>query len=481
MERNQNQLHVKESVLAEISEVKALLSTRTLPASQPFGQQHISDSPEDARNLSESFQRLAPLLDNLKKEADTTVSNQRLLEQLHFAHLHTRRDNIAKAHRKTFEWILEPPENLEHTRVKFVEWLRCGDGTFWIQGKAGSGKSTLMKFITQHPPTTQYLREWAGPNKLVVASHYFWAAGTELQKSQEGLLRSLLFELLRACPELIAPIRDKLLAEGRLVTTAGKVILSRVALLCIFEELMTHSMSTRFCFFIDGLDEYTGVPEDLLGLVDKLSRDSNIKICLSSRPHAEFVRKFEKDKESLLKLEDLTKEDIREYVKSRLNEDERYRELVMVNSEYETITEQVVKRAQGVFLWVSLVVRSLLEGAQHYDSLNDMQKRLDTLPTDLEDLFKHMLQSISPMYLPQAAWTFQIALAARGPLGLRIYEFAERIIRQPRYALDLQADSFSDLDELNRSLEQLRCRLDARCKGLLEVVPTPPDEAYLCA
>lgn len=35
----------------------------------------------------------------------------------------------------------------------FVAWLEEGDGLYWIAGKAGSGKSTLMKYIASHPST----------------------------------------------------------------------------------------------------------------------------------------------------------------------------------------------------------------------------------------------------------------------------------------------------------------------------------------
>ena len=47
------------------------------------------------------------------------------------------------------------------------------------------------------------LSEWAAPRGLGLAEHYFWSAGTDIQRSEEGLLRSLLFELMRQMPSLI--------------------------------------------------------------------------------------------------------------------------------------------------------------------------------------------------------------------------------------------------------------------------------------
>lgn len=53
-----------------------------------------------------------------------------------------RLEHIAVAERHTFEWIFEDE------RLGFTDWLRHGEGIFWISGKPASGKSTLMKFST---------------------------------------------------------------------------------------------------------------------------------------------------------------------------------------------------------------------------------------------------------------------------------------------------------------------------------------------
>jgi hypothetical protein len=89
------------------------------------------------------------------------------------------------------------------SNVRLGEWLRSGDKIYWIGGKAGSGKFTLMKFLCDHPRTKQELCEWAGQKQVVMASFFFWITGNEIQKSQNGLFQSLLFEILRQCPSMI--------------------------------------------------------------------------------------------------------------------------------------------------------------------------------------------------------------------------------------------------------------------------------------
>ena len=44
----------------------------------------------------------------------------------------------------------------------FMNWLSGGKGIFHIAGKLGSGKSTLMKFLCDHPRAKAKLERWAG-------------------------------------------------------------------------------------------------------------------------------------------------------------------------------------------------------------------------------------------------------------------------------------------------------------------------------
>ena len=61
-----------------------------------------------------------------------------------------------------------------------------------------------MKFIAENEQTKTSLGEWVGNKTLVIASFFFWNASTHhSQKSQRGLLRTILYQILRQCPELI--------------------------------------------------------------------------------------------------------------------------------------------------------------------------------------------------------------------------------------------------------------------------------------
>jgi len=61
-----------------------------------------------------------------------------------------------------------------------------------------------MKYIWMQRLTRVNLSSWAQESELCIAHFYFWDLGTEkLQKSQLGLFRSLLLQILRGLPSLI--------------------------------------------------------------------------------------------------------------------------------------------------------------------------------------------------------------------------------------------------------------------------------------
>jgi len=69
---------------------------------------------------------------------------------------------------------------------------------------------------------------------------------------------------------------------------------------------------------------------------------------------------------------------------------------------------EVLCKAEGVFLWVNLVVKSLLKGLGQRDSISDLMRRLEVLPDDLESLYEHMLQSTDSNYKVESSKLFQL-------------------------------------------------------------------------
>ncbi|KGO76158.1 hypothetical protein PITC_091830 [Penicillium italicum] len=415
-------------------------------------------------------------------KASEKVSKQtRLLDSLSYRAIEERQSQIRESYAQTFEWVFDtqlPPNN--SSQCSILEWQKTGNGIYWVSGKAGSGKSTLMKFLSSHKLTRTALRSWAGNDQLVTASFFFWNSGTTLQKSQEGLLRSLLHEILQKHPILIEEVFPSESHEEIEKSTNDTFtnMWSRTRLIDAFFRLASSKISSfKFCFFIDGLDEYHGDHVELVNLLCELVRcNQNVKLVVSSRPWNAFQVAFGDGKYSSLPLEDLTKNDISLYVQAKLGEHDTYRKYISEDSlRGIDLVHEVVSKANGVFLWVYLVVRSLQRGLDNEDRLTDLHRRLQAIPTDLEAYFRHMLENIDPLYKLDAAKCFDIALQSRRALTLLTFSFLDE--EDPvnmALASPIKPLKLSEIKSRHRAMAK---RINARCQDLLEITTEEPSSA----
>ncbi|UZP35202.1 hypothetical protein NXS19_003018 [Fusarium pseudograminearum] len=458
-------------VIRELKTQNAILEANTTKKLESIESQ-IQGIDLKKEGTSSTVNMIITHLNNLAAEAKHVKKHQDFLKSLRFREIKQRHSAIHDRHKDTFKWVFTKQE------TGFREWLQEGSGFFWVRGKPGSGKSTLMKFIATHGDTRSLLRNWGGGRRVVTASHFFWNAGLSMQKSLAGLFQTILYQVLKECPELI----DIIGSPQQESSTSGLYdSWDEKALFRAFEQLSSQkSLPLRFCFFIDGLDEYTagahrytGTFEELLSPLRVLASSSSIKICVSSRPWDAFDREFSHVKWQL-RLEDLTREDIRRYVKEELGVDPKFQKLSKVDPRCSEIKDIIVERARGVFLWVYLVVNSLKRGLLNDDYYADLQKRLDALPDDLQEYFEHMLQSIEKIYWDSTTRIFRTVIAAEQSLPSLAFELLDREMDDPDYALTMQASPLTDI-EIEAICKRSNTRLNARCGDLLYVTVDPTE------
>ncbi|KAI0449711.1 hypothetical protein F5B21DRAFT_33845 [Xylaria acuta] len=413
---------------------------------------YLTDVEETANRLSECL----PLQDELAKF-------QRILYTLQFQTRSVRHNSISEAHVTTFKWIFES---------RFSKWLRDGDGIFWISGKAGSGKSTMMKFIADHEISHKIAYEWAAPKPVVIACHYFWNPGTEMQRSQQGLLQTLLFDIFRQCPTLVPQVCPKRWGVAHKVGLGFDAAWTIPELSACLQEVAGKIDSTvRFCLFIDGLDEFSGNYVDLCQALQSLSESRHIKLCVSSRPWNVFQDFFGQNPDTTFSIHELTQEDIHRFAQSRLEIHPRWKACRMSKKAQNQLIQEITNKAEGVFLWAFLVTQSLREGLSNDDTMTDLQRRLRSLPADLEQLFKNLLNRVDPVYHEHMARIIQIARCAKSPLNLCLYYHHEKQSESEDYAYSrVQRLKISEYFE---ALELTRRRINSKTRGLLEVVFLP--------
>jgi hypothetical protein len=420
--------------------------------------------------------------DKLVEEGRRVATSAEVLQSLHFSSIRSRESSIKDAHRHTFEWVYNDHTN-PGSETQFVNWLRHGDGLFWYNGKAGSGKSTLMKYLCGNERTRDNLKFWAGEErKLVIASYFFWSGGNSMQKSQQGLLQSLLYQILKQNPDLIPKVCASRWKDSDNDSQYRNSWTLR-ELSETFQYLSSdeNSSSARFCFFVDGLDEYDthdGEHTELIEILRSLSRNSHIKLCVSSRPWNVFQKAFGNTTIPQLVLQDYTKLDIELYVKNKLEEDTRFLDLKDRDPRHHELTTGIVNKANGVFLWVFYVVRSLLRGLTDDNDISTLLDRLDHLPSDLEGYFRQMLISIEDVYQAEMAQLIQINVLAVQPLSVVALSFLGDITKNPNFALALKPQSLS-AEDMGLLVNKMKTHVNARCRDLLEVYVDPEEMHFL--
>jgi hypothetical protein len=140
--------------------------------------------------------------------------SEQILGSLALGSLFPRCDDVLDAHARTSDRVFlasrtGPQASVDREWSDFPAWLRDGGGLFWVHGGEASGKSSLMKNIASSPQTFDLLREWAATGdgtKLCSARFFFSPTGTTEQRSQSGLHRLMLYEILKAEPRLVPVI-----------------------------------------------------------------------------------------------------------------------------------------------------------------------------------------------------------------------------------------------------------------------------------
>jgi hypothetical protein len=386
--------------------------------------------------------------------------------------------------------------------------LESGSGIYHIAGKIGSGKSTLMKFLCKDPRTPVYLKKWTESKRLIFAKFFFWRPGNRLQNSIKGLYRSILDEILAQCPDLLSMILPDLLGEETKTVTESshKRNLDDDKIRNAFNRIINPPSCYEkycFCFFIDGLDEFEEtVEQDYIDLVSLLKQwvgsSDGIKTCLSSREYNVFSNSFDISRQ--IRLQDLTRDDIAAFTKSRLDLSDQF-----TAKSINDIVQSILSKADGVFLWVVLVVKSLRHSLSNGHRLSDLRRHLDTIPQNLTEMYTHLLDSIDESERYKSYCIFAVAIEMHkedtNSISSLIYDwdcfrfslfqycFLEDLLDDTEFMKILCSKSFRiEKGKIQGLLQNASLTLNGRCQSLLEIKGDrnfplgwrlPPLERYL--
>ncbi|QGI63985.1 hypothetical protein CEK26_007936 [Fusarium fujikuroi] len=492
----------------------------------------VEDRAKSAENkicqsMSQTIDQLRRELLDREQDKGFEKQYEQLLSSLSFPEMNSRKNKISNEYPGTFNWIFDPhawwqsdgdsssesgltdmtsqlSEHYQDCEAKstddprfdnFAYWLESDSNVFWVSGKPASGKSLLMKFLAFSRSTVEHLKVWC--SDFQVLTHFFWNPGQKLQRNVEGMVLSLLYQVLDGRPGLCRRLCEaqSSVRHKRSYSDWSLEELS-AALLWVLE-----SSSSAFCIFIDGLDEAEELqhlpwPEwTSAEVIHKLLKVDKIKLCASSREENAFCSFF--SGQSRLRIHQLNDCDITLFVKARLDI------CVLGRFGRDHLSHEIVKKAEGVFLWAALVVDSLNRAIRQGNvSIEMLQERIQQTPSELSTLYTDMWGRIGDdVYLRSirrtASLYFNLAIAAREVKDYLPYmnpfshpdTDAARMSSLVVMAAAAQDKPMADILSAGRIIttEELRARcsraegdLQWACRGLLEVTRTNDTSDYVC-
>jgi hypothetical protein len=419
--------------------------------------------------ISRGQNRLGKSIDKGFNDVSDSSSHQSFLQSLYFNDMFARQQSITPQSHGTYDWILSGDSPYKgrsdekwvlqdaELRGRLLRWLQSDQPLFWINGKAGSGKSSLMSFIESDKRTKAALETWARTRKLYTFSFFFWRPGLSLQKSIAGLLRSILHQVASAIPAVVPRVLSNRQSLTYTDWTQAKLL---DALKTAFSVCQNDANGAVF-LMIDGLDEFEGSYRHLLDAVMSFQSGSNIKLCVSSRPEATIMNKLERFPS--ISLQDLNYHDIQRYVAKQLESPG--------NTQVDLIWD-VTRRAEGVFLWAVLVCQSLVVGLDAGDDKETMKQRLSILPSGLMDLFNSMFSKIDGLHRKDLALYFALLKWERSPHP-EVFKVSIALVTtmlcKPPY------ESFQQFIDTCKTTHR---RISAQSKGLIQILrPNPMDNS----
>lgn len=482
----------------------------------------IMDGERLIRETNEGvgYQLLIGKWDELKVLMENIPYENLILRRLCFESILRREEAIKDPIADTYAWILQtapidPPtisarsgelfypfkerehaayskymENNQRREVatKLISFLRNDGQTFFVSGRAGCGKSTLMKFLGHNSMVTEALQTWADERKLVMVGMFFWSSDDPLQKSLEGFYRSILYYTLKQCPELISLVFPRPNGEEVFPSSTEYQISDLKKAFSRLLELK-NSKTYRFCYFLDGLDEYEGDPlehKDLAKQIVAWAASPAVKIVCSARPHTVFIDVFEHVGVTIT-FHHLTKRDIIEFAIHQFATNLDDPNLAEAQDTCLSMVKDIVTRAEGVFLWAFLVVRSLLNGALEHEDDECLRTRLRDCPNDLNGMFRKILDRIDSSPLNRQCSNAVLYLAIHNPftkpLNALIYSWLPDINWLQSldgtcvFPYDIEPKPLSK-NEIEKRHQDVRRLLHRTTYGLLEMVKADDDNPF---
>ncbi|OBS25981.1 hypothetical protein FPOA_06511 [Fusarium poae] len=298
------------------------------------------------------------------------------LRSLAFEGMDSRPTEIKTETAGTCQWLLEHKE--------FKRWKSRDHSLLWIKGKPGSGKSTLLRYACDNITALQKHK-----TTPLVLSFFFTGRGTELQKSQEGMFRSLLCQMQSELPDALKALEDAFKWRQAAAGEADEAWQWPPGSLCQYlQRSLWVALSSRpVILFIDALDESGEenakiIADEFNSWVQRASLGhlNPLHICFTCRHYPVLV--FRGALEICVETEN--ERDISMFVDRSLSS--------FTETTGSNVAQYISDNAAGVFLWASLVVDKVLKLERDRIGKETIEAEVRKTPPTLDEFYGELVQ-----------------------------------------------------------------------------------------
>ncbi|KAF2231650.1 hypothetical protein EV356DRAFT_535325 [Viridothelium virens] len=350
-------------------------------------------------------------------------------------------EQIDRCHPGTCSWLTRHP--------KMRAWMQSDNEKYnlWLKGKPGSGKTVLCASVIR------FLKM----DSMATVIYYFCNNfRSKHVNSLNAIQRSFCSQLLEADRSLSSFIYDEYVSENK---AASNQVLSEV-----LRKLLSTLDNVRIV--IDGIDEWDArhakkILIEFQSMVSSSSQGSPHRLLISSRELPHLTRAFTKFPVISLSAErDYIDSAIRIFVQSGISEVfetlQNESDCVIEHSVRNQIETSLVQKANGMFLWVRLILTTL----ERADSIRALNNAVSSLPRELGDVYHRILLDIrSQCTTEECARAFRV---------LSWITFAKRPLRS--YELQHGVTLHTENTEFDFETRPLRNVYDI-CRPLIEQGP----------
>ncbi len=353
----------------------------------------------------------------------------------------------------TGDWILSHP--------KFTSWNKSEySSLLWLHGKPGSGKSTLLKRAVAMLSSSN-VDHMSHDRDTVVAAFFYSARGKKTEMSHTLMLRSLLYQILLGNSALFSCFRAKFTQISK---TGAGTDWSDEDLKSVFVALRVARAKVKIYLVVDAMDESEkgGRPRVLQFLSELCSSRSScvFKGLIASRPYSDISKYLSRFDSIELQAENA--KDIETFIDKGL---ERLSANIAISKEQEKmVRDHLVRENEGVFLWVSIILKELESLVSTGLSNRSLKELLQSLQSEIVELYKRIVDRIKaePSKILNAKKMLNWAAFAERPL--RLDEFGDAFIIPSDDQLFVpEADFISD-----RRITSFGPQIAHYCDALLE-------------